>query len=130
MHDTDQAALDAARAILAGPTRHPPGPRRLPEVSIPRPPRRLLVAAVGVGVFLIGFVAGTVRDSLAVPPWSVFLGALGVIVGFAVGLTAGSAPLASSGSGPLASSAAAVQDGDVARQSIPIEDHSTHRPTS
>src|SRR3954447_21728286 len=111
MHDTDQAALDAARAILAGPTRHPPGHRRLPEVSIPRPPRRLLVAAGGVGVFLIGFVAGTARHSLAVPPWSVLLGALGVIVGFIVGLIAGSAPLASSD--------AAVQDADVARQSDP-----------
>src|SRR3954470_143735 len=96
MHDTDQAALAAARAILAGPPRPPPGPRRLPEVSIPRPPRRLLVAAGGVGVFLIGFVAGTARNSLAVPPWSVLLGALGVIVGFTVGLIAGSAPLASS----------------------------------
>src|SRR3954453_22197156 len=120
MHDTDQAALDAARAVLAGPTRHPAGHRRLPAVSIPRPPRRLLVAAGGVGVFLIGFVAGTARNSLAVPPWSVFLGALCVIAGFAFGLIAGSAP--------LASSAAAVQDGDVARQSIPVEDHSTHRP--
>src|SRR4051812_36342134 len=88
MHDTDQAALDATRAVLAGPTRHPSGHRRLPEVSIPRPPRRVLGAAGVVGVFLIGFVAGTVRHGLAVPPWSVLLGALGIIGGFVVGLPA------------------------------------------
>src|SRR4051812_44324086 len=98
MHDTEKAVLDAARAVLAGPTRHPSGRRQLPEVSIPRPPRRVTVAARVVTVFLIGFIAGTIRNTLAVPPWSVLLGALGVVIGFAVGLLVSHDPLGSSGS--------------------------------
>src|SRR4051812_30140459 len=98
MHDTDQAALAAARAVLAGPTRQPARRRRLPDVSIPRPPRPVTGAAGVVAVFLVGFLAGTTRNDLAAPPWSVLLGAIGVIAGFAVGVIAGRDPLASASS--------------------------------